>query len=558
MKSFALVPIVFFCASVQAQNIEGQIIASQYGKWRVPGYSANTYSFAPDSCRVQGGASFFFAFTTGTPITIVDANPSLTETLTPTALVDSNVTCSISIAPVNDHQLPFYVTSATGGLQEALNQNFSQPQANTIILDNAFYQLVGGSSNVAEVIATVQGSTNLGLVDVTQVPTIWYRWNGARYVAVGPPTNGGSTLVNDLFSNGPSNAWQDLNDFVATDPILYNPQAALTAANAHNGTVILQPASGRAPFVNTGNVRVQDNRSDVAATARGATEFGAVCDLRSVYGTLSSGSNIVTIIGGYSALFSSADIGRTLVATGTVAGTPTAFETAVASITDSNHAVTTTPAPFSQSINHQMDLGHDDTAAITQAMNAVGGGDADFPSRELPHPHAKLKRPKPYRARPAVSDYRFSRRGYLRRSRSEPDDRSEPGPRSYPRPDPERGCTHRRHRALADRERFWDHRGDGPLPAHRTEERRLQQSDSPRMVSRAGTQPERSHERCSRNHGVLGCDLRAQLGSGPSSRPNNCLSLPCECIHGCGLIDRRKLPGRERSNALFCAALGID
>ncbi len=119
---------------------------------------------------------------------------------------------------------------------------------------------------------------------------------------------------------------------------------------------------------------MQDNRADVAATARGATEFGAVCDLRSVYGTLSSGSKIVTIIGGYSALFSSGDIGRTLVATGTVAGTPTAFETTIASITDSNHAVTTTPAPFSQSINHQMDLGHDDTAAITQAMNAVGGG----------------------------------------------------------------------------------------------------------------------------------------------------------------------------------------
>ena len=128
MKSFALLPIVFFCASVQAQNIEGQIIASQYGKWRVPGYSANTYTFAPDSCRVQGGASFFFAFTTGTPITIVDANPSLTETLTPTASVDSNVTCSISIAPVNNHQLPFYVTSATGGLQEALNQNFANPR----------------------------------------------------------------------------------------------------------------------------------------------------------------------------------------------------------------------------------------------------------------------------------------------------------------------------------------------------------------------------------------------------------------------------------------------
>ena len=373
-KLLVLTTLLFCCGNTQAQNIEGQIIASQYGTWKVPGFSANTYAFAPDSCRVQGGASFFFAFSVGTPINIVDANPLLTETLAPTAIVNSNVTCSISAAPVNSHQLPFYITSATGGLQEALNQNATTPQTNTIILDNAFYQLVGGASNATAVIASVHGSANLGLVDVTQVPTIWYRWNGSQYVAVGPATNGGTTLVNDLFSNGPTNAWQDLNAFVATDPTIYNPQAALNAANAHNGTAILQPASGRTPFANAGNVRVQDNRADVPATGRGATEFGAACDLRSIYGTLTAGSNVVTLIGGYSALFSPNDIGRILVATGTAGGVPTAFETAIASITDGYHAVMTTPAPFTQAVNHQMDLGHDDTAAIAQGMNAVGGG----------------------------------------------------------------------------------------------------------------------------------------------------------------------------------------
>src|ERR1700722_12151203 len=137
-------PILFWCAGAQGQNIEGQIIASQYGKWRVPGYAPNTYSsFAPDSCRVQGGASFFFAFSPGTSIQIVDANPSLTETVTPTATVNSNVTCAISIAPVNDHQVPFYLASATGGLQEALSQNMTTPATNTVVLDSAWYELVG-------------------------------------------------------------------------------------------------------------------------------------------------------------------------------------------------------------------------------------------------------------------------------------------------------------------------------------------------------------------------------------------------------------------------------
>jgi hypothetical protein len=75
-KLLAVLSMVFCCAATQAQNIEGQIIASQYGRWKVPGYAPNTYSaFAPDSCRVQGGASFFFAFTVGTPISIVDGNP---------------------------------------------------------------------------------------------------------------------------------------------------------------------------------------------------------------------------------------------------------------------------------------------------------------------------------------------------------------------------------------------------------------------------------------------------------------------------------------------------
>jgi len=75
-KVFVLMMIVLCCGGVRAQNIEGQIVASQYGNWKVPGYTPNTYSsFAPTSCRVQGGASFFFAFNVGTPITIVDSNP---------------------------------------------------------------------------------------------------------------------------------------------------------------------------------------------------------------------------------------------------------------------------------------------------------------------------------------------------------------------------------------------------------------------------------------------------------------------------------------------------
>ena len=76
---------------------------------------------------------------------------------------------------------------------------------------------------------------------------------------------------------------------------------------ANNGSVILQPGVGRAPFTNTGNVRVLDNRTDVPATARSVTEFGAACDIRQLYGTLVSGSTTVSLIGG---ALTAADVGR--------------------------------------------------------------------------------------------------------------------------------------------------------------------------------------------------------------------------------------------------------
>ncbi len=369
------------CAGAQAQNIEGQIIASQYGKWRVPGYAANTYSsFAPTSCRVQGGSSFFFAFTVGTPVTLVDGNPARSETLVPTATVETDVSCSVTIAPVNDHELPYYFTSGTGGLQEALNQNLTTPETNTVILDSAWYGQVGGPAAAAAAIASAKGSAMLGLVDITTVPTTFYAWNGTQYVKVsGGSGSGGSlgTLTNDLVANNASNsAAQDLYDFVATGT--YSPQAAINAAAANNGSVILQPGAGRVPFTNTGNYRVQDNRTDVPATARGVTEFGAACDLRQLYGTLVSGSTTVTIGGG---AFTSADVGKTLVAVGSVSGLPTVFSSVIVSITDSLHAVITTAAPFNQATAHELDLAHDDTAAIAQAMTAAGaGGTLVFPA----------------------------------------------------------------------------------------------------------------------------------------------------------------------------------
>ncbi len=176
-----LIGLLLACAgilSAHAQNIEGQIIASQYGTWRIAGYAANNYTFAPTSCRVQGGASYFNAFTPGVPVEIVDGNPALSEEVTPTSVVNNNQICSITISPENSHQLPWYIRSATGGLQEAINENLKGSTANTVVLDSHWYQ-IGGSSSV---ISSVTGSAKLGLVDITTTPFTWYSWNGSHYV----------------------------------------------------------------------------------------------------------------------------------------------------------------------------------------------------------------------------------------------------------------------------------------------------------------------------------------------------------------------------------------
>lgn len=231
MNKLLAVLILGFCSlTVRAQNLEGQIIASQYGQWQVQGYAPNTYTWqSPTVCNVKGGASTFPAFKQGTPVKIIDGNPALTEIVTPSNVVINNITCAISIAPLNNHQVPWYITSATGGLQEALNNNLTDPAQNMVVLDNAFYQYVG-SANVNAVIAAAKGGVGLNLVDVTTSPYNWYAWNGTQYILV--PVGGSSsgnisgnlTAGRLVLSTGP----QTIGSSTATD----------------NGTILTYPGNG--------------------------------------------------------------------------------------------------------------------------------------------------------------------------------------------------------------------------------------------------------------------------------------------------------------------------
>jgi hypothetical protein len=175
---------------VQAQNIEGQLVAAQFGEFAVPS-NGNGFTFPAAACQVDGGGKPFQAFSTGVPVKIVDANPSLTEVVTPVAVFLTGG-CSVSLLTSYSHT-SFFLTSGTGGLQEAINNGRTQAgSANTIILNAEWYSLVA-PSNPATVIATVTGGAGFGLVDVTTAPYSYYSWNGSQFVSAGTAGGGSPT-----------------------------------------------------------------------------------------------------------------------------------------------------------------------------------------------------------------------------------------------------------------------------------------------------------------------------------------------------------------------------
>ena len=182
-RSLLLTLLLCSCSiHAQAQNIEGQVVASQYGEWKVPSIGIG-FSFDPASCQLSAGGKNFAAFSNGTPIKVVDENPNLTEVSNATvyAHVDSS-SCSVSLGGLSYGHTSFYLTSGTGGLQEALTSGIQGTGGpNTIILNAEWYALVA-PSNPAAVIASVHGSTKLGLVDVTTTPYTSYSWNGTQYI----------------------------------------------------------------------------------------------------------------------------------------------------------------------------------------------------------------------------------------------------------------------------------------------------------------------------------------------------------------------------------------
>lgn len=166
-------------------NLNGSLYASGYGGWSVPPGNAGTNSWSNGSfCTANYGGTTFAAFTAGTPIRINDLiNPTAySETVTVTAVDQTSNSCSIqTTTPLYQHT-DYTLGSATAGLQEAINANLGSQVAMTIHLTADWFRLGGTLSMVT---TTAQGGTNIGIVDETKTPTVWYAWGGSHYASVG-------------------------------------------------------------------------------------------------------------------------------------------------------------------------------------------------------------------------------------------------------------------------------------------------------------------------------------------------------------------------------------
>ena len=237
VKRFLLFLLIGLARYSHAQNVEGQIVASQFGEFKVQS-QGNGFAFDPANCNVSGGGKNFPAFAAGTPIKIVDSNPAQIETVTPIRATITGSYCAVSL-PAHYPHTSFYLTSGTGGLQEAItNSRALAGGPNTILLNAEWYQLVA-PQNPATVIASVSGGSGFGLVDVTTTPYSYYQWNGSQYLVVSSsfPASPGIVYNNNASSSTNATSSQ-IASVLNTNPSTQLVPALLPVASSSSMGVV--------------------------------------------------------------------------------------------------------------------------------------------------------------------------------------------------------------------------------------------------------------------------------------------------------------------------------
>lgn len=231
-----LVAVALLATPVFAQaNLPPTLVfARSYNAWNILGQQANTYTFNGGSCNysaynLSGNTPGFFVFS-GTnsgstvyfPVAILDANPALSEIVTPTSTIQGSGSCGFAGSVVNSHT-SFVLQSGTAGLQEAVTTQFQSVPPASVLLDQYWYQqafALPGLPTPESLIKAAAGNSNVQIIDITSSPWTYWRWSGTAYAAISlsggtaTPT-GAAGAAAGTAPTGPTNAG-DGNTFTAS------------------------------------------------------------------------------------------------------------------------------------------------------------------------------------------------------------------------------------------------------------------------------------------------------------------------------------------------------
>jgi hypothetical protein len=167
-------------------NIANTLYASNFAQWSVPQGNNGPFSWSsPQVCTAaSSGGVQFKPFVVGMPIRIMDsATPGNSENVTVTAVSIIGSGCSITTSTPAHQHYSFYLTSATAGLQEAINYSNQQIRtaapASVVVLTPA-WTIAGGTTGM---ITSAAGSTAVSILDQRSSVIVPYTWQSTLYVA---------------------------------------------------------------------------------------------------------------------------------------------------------------------------------------------------------------------------------------------------------------------------------------------------------------------------------------------------------------------------------------
>lgn len=176
-------------------NIANTLYAANFAGWSVSQGNNGPFSWSsPQVCTsATSGGVTFKPFVVGSPIRINDqATPTHSENVTVTAVNIIGSGCSITTSTPSFQHYSFFLSSATAGLQEAINyskQSFGTTNpASLVIVTPAFLGTTG-------TITSAMGTAAIGILDERTPCPVAYGWTGSAYTGINLCSGGGSTTL---------------------------------------------------------------------------------------------------------------------------------------------------------------------------------------------------------------------------------------------------------------------------------------------------------------------------------------------------------------------------